>query len=329
MGHCPDWSRGSMKKAGGGSNSPRQSSDFATFNRKPDMSHYMDGGMAKKNYRDGGKVMGYADGGIVEGKSIDDYTEDELKAIGLEASKSDEKGGMFDRLTEGNIDQSGSKAYSKYGAGRGRTEVLKKLGTKYNPEGPALNPNKMSYDPEGPAQSMPKPSEPKKVQASSAKKTETKKPEAKKIPVSAPTDMDALYEEQANAERSGYEAADRAERNAERNKIIADLQGMPTKDKVDTSRVTKSSGGEMGESKTSKKAFKPTPNNTSDVTDMPIVTGLGDMVRKTADMGRKTSEAKKEQNKKVSEGLKRYEAMKAEQKARKNRKPSSFDPENM
>jgi hypothetical protein len=111
--------------------------------------------------------------------------------------------------------------------------------------------------------------------------------------------------------------------------MIADLQGMPTKDKVDTSRVTKSSGGEMGESKPRKKAFKATPNKRYDVTDMPVFTGLSKVVSKTAEMGRKTNEAKADRNKKISEGYKVYEAMKAEQRAKKNRKPSSFDPENM
>lgn len=286
MGHCPDWSRGSMKKSSGGSNSPRQSSDFASFNRKPDMSHYMDGGMAKKNYRDGGKVMGYADGGIVEGKSIDDYTEEELKSIGLKSSKSDEKGGMFDRLTEGNIDQSGSKAYDKYGAGRGRMEVLKRMADVerggYGDGGKSLDdaePMKSTSTRPGPetgvstSPKLPYKPKVKKVEASGGKKTQVKK-----IPVSAPTDMDALYEESANAERSGYEAAERAARKADRDKTISDLLGMPTKEKVDLSRVTKSSGGEMGEVKSSNKVVTPKSNDPSELRRAARQTSLNDLV---------------------------------------------------
>ena len=48
-------------------------------------------------------------------------TEDEDKKRGLEASK-DDKVGFFERLRMGNIDQEGSEAYRRFGAGRGKAE---------------------------------------------------------------------------------------------------------------------------------------------------------------------------------------------------------------
>jgi hypothetical protein len=57
----------------------------------------------------------YADGGEVEAQEAAD------KAAGLKASAG-EKGGMFQRLFEGNIDDPNSVAYAKYGAGRGKRE---------------------------------------------------------------------------------------------------------------------------------------------------------------------------------------------------------------
>lgn len=62
--------------------------------------------MATKKYRR------FADGG--------DTTESD-KAEGLKAS-SGEKVGFFDRLRMGNIDQEGSEAYKRFGAGRGKME---------------------------------------------------------------------------------------------------------------------------------------------------------------------------------------------------------------
>lgn len=48
-------------------------------------------------------------------------TEEEDKKRGLEASK-DDKVGFFERLRMGNIDQEGSEAYRRFGAGRGKAE---------------------------------------------------------------------------------------------------------------------------------------------------------------------------------------------------------------
>ena len=55
-----------------------------------------------------------------------DLTEAGLKKAGLAASNSGGFGGSFKRLFEGNIDQKGSEAYNKYGAGRGLAELAKK-----------------------------------------------------------------------------------------------------------------------------------------------------------------------------------------------------------
>lgn len=49
------------------------------------------------------------------------FTEAEDKAAGLEASK-DEKVGFFERLKMGNIDQEGSEAYNRFGAGRAKAD---------------------------------------------------------------------------------------------------------------------------------------------------------------------------------------------------------------
>ncbi len=55
-----------------------------------------------------------------------DLTEAGLTKAGLAASNSGGFGGSFKRLFEGNIDQKGSVAYNKYGAGRGLAELAKR-----------------------------------------------------------------------------------------------------------------------------------------------------------------------------------------------------------
>lgn len=58
-----------------------------------------------------------------------DLTDAALKKSGLAASKGEGSSGFFGsfkRLFEGNIDQKGSEAYNKYGAGRGLAELKKK-----------------------------------------------------------------------------------------------------------------------------------------------------------------------------------------------------------
>jgi hypothetical protein len=89
---CPDWLRQDMKKSG--------SSKPATG--KKDMGSLFHGP----------KVQKYADGGEVEA----------LKTEGLKASAG-EKVGFFERLRMGNIDEPGSEAYNRFGAGRGAAEA--------------------------------------------------------------------------------------------------------------------------------------------------------------------------------------------------------------
>lgn len=69
------------------------------------------GGMSMKKM----PVM-LADGGDVD--------EAAMKQAGMEASKG-ESVGLLDRLRMGNIDQEGSEAYNRFGAGRGRAEAAK------------------------------------------------------------------------------------------------------------------------------------------------------------------------------------------------------------
>lgn len=60
----------------------------------------------------------------------------DAKKVGLDTSNAELKAnpqtfkGSFQRFTEGNIDQEGSTAYNKYGAGRGYQELLKKAKAK-------------------------------------------------------------------------------------------------------------------------------------------------------------------------------------------------------
>jgi hypothetical protein len=55
------------------------------------------------------------------GGEINDAEEAKYKALGLAASNAEKKSsGFFSRFAEGNIDEKGSEAYNKYGAGYGR-----------------------------------------------------------------------------------------------------------------------------------------------------------------------------------------------------------------
>lgn len=56
---------------------------------------------------------------MADGGSVDEAT---LKQEGLAASAKDAPVGFFKRLSQGNIDDPSSEAYSNYGAGRGRIE---------------------------------------------------------------------------------------------------------------------------------------------------------------------------------------------------------------
>ena len=63
----------------------------------------------------GGKARRFAEGGLTA-----DEQEAADKAAGLEASNKEPSAGFFARLKAGNIDEPGSEAYEKYGAGRGK-----------------------------------------------------------------------------------------------------------------------------------------------------------------------------------------------------------------
>jgi hypothetical protein len=60
------------------------------------------------------------------------FSVSDAKKVGLDTSNAELKAnpstflGSFQRFTEGNIDQEGSTAYKKYGAGRGYDELLKR-----------------------------------------------------------------------------------------------------------------------------------------------------------------------------------------------------------
>lgn len=116
MGYVPDWQRQSAAKTGEAKTKPGITSRpiFHSENVKPQQ----------------GMRFNFADGGLAD--------EEQLKREGLEASNREreaERSSMSglekfvdgfkrlgSRLKEGNIDQPGSAAYNKYGAGRGMLE---------------------------------------------------------------------------------------------------------------------------------------------------------------------------------------------------------------
>lgn len=100
MGYCPDWQRQSMKKTG-------QSGPTTTSSRK-DMGSLFHSAPAAQS-KSMTRPMHLADGD----------TEATYKARGMEASSGDNVG-FFERLRMGNIDQEGSEAYNRFGAGRGK-----------------------------------------------------------------------------------------------------------------------------------------------------------------------------------------------------------------
>jgi len=57
-----------------------------------------------------------------KGGEIDEADEAKAKARGLEISNKEKPAGLFERIRAGNIDQPGSEAYNRFGAGRGRSE---------------------------------------------------------------------------------------------------------------------------------------------------------------------------------------------------------------
>ena len=100
MGNCPDWQRQNMKKTGA-------SGPTTTPSRK-DLGSLFHSAPAPQN-KSMTKPMYLADGD----------TEETYKARGAEASSGDNVG-FFERMRMGNIDQPGSEAYNRFGAGRGK-----------------------------------------------------------------------------------------------------------------------------------------------------------------------------------------------------------------
>lgn len=102
MGYCPDWQRQSYKKTG-------QSGPTTTPSRKDTGSLFHSTPVAQNKSMT--KPMYLADGD----------TEATYKARGMEASGG-ENVGFFERLRMGNIDQEGSEAYNRFGAGRAKAD---------------------------------------------------------------------------------------------------------------------------------------------------------------------------------------------------------------
>lgn len=101
MGYVPDWSRQDHKKTSGGKAKEGIRHGDSLFHGKQSLA------------RTERSRAFLADGG--------DAAEAQLKAEGLEASKN-ENVSFFDRLKAGNVDEVGSEAYKRFGAGRGQTE---------------------------------------------------------------------------------------------------------------------------------------------------------------------------------------------------------------
>lgn len=102
MGYVPDWQRQNMKKTG-------QSGPTTTNSRK-DMGSLFHSSPANQ-HKSVSTPMRLADGD----------TEETYKARGQEASAG-ESVGFFERLRAGNIDQPGSEAYNRWGAGRAKAD---------------------------------------------------------------------------------------------------------------------------------------------------------------------------------------------------------------
>jgi hypothetical protein len=127
------WQNQNMKKSGivagpSSMNSKITGNSFHCDNAKiskPTVQNYADGGMATKSITsktDGWAAHGsrefpkkFADGGMV--------SDEDDKAAGMKASAG-EKIGFFERLRMGNIDQPGSEAYNRLGAGRAQLDRM-------------------------------------------------------------------------------------------------------------------------------------------------------------------------------------------------------------
>jgi len=85
--------------------------------KQHDVQKHKDGKGTKLTLAKGGGVKRFAEGGMT-----DEEQEAADKVAGLAASNKEPSSGFFKRLMAGNIDEKGSEAYNRYGAGRGAAD---------------------------------------------------------------------------------------------------------------------------------------------------------------------------------------------------------------
>lgn len=115
-GRVADWNRQSMKKDGSKPQHGVRQMGSLFHSQAPLMM--ADGGLVDS----GGNAVRDSSGSAVRTGSSGDADEARFKQRGLDASKG-EKVGFFERMRAGNIDEPGSEAYKRFGAGRGRMEA--------------------------------------------------------------------------------------------------------------------------------------------------------------------------------------------------------------
>lgn len=123
MGDIASWQRANNKKVGSLEQAPAQH-NAKIYGTPPGAS--MNSKIAKPTHAanvcgHGGMSMKQAPVMLADGG---DAEEAAMKQAGMEASKG-ESVGLLDRLRMGSIDEVGSEAYNRFGAGRGRAEAAK------------------------------------------------------------------------------------------------------------------------------------------------------------------------------------------------------------
>ena len=106
------------KKGGSVDKSQDKSQDKAMIKKafkQHDAQEHKGGKGTSLKLAKGGKARRFAEGGMTDAEQ-----EAADKAAGLAASNKEPSAGFFARLRAGNIDEPGSEAYEKYGAGRGK-----------------------------------------------------------------------------------------------------------------------------------------------------------------------------------------------------------------
>lgn len=120
MGDIASWQRANQKK--GSSEAAPAQHNPKIYGTPPGAS--MNPKIAKPTHAAnvcGGVSMMKAPLMLADGGDVDEAA---MKQAGMEASKG-ESVGLIERLRMGNIDQEGSEAYNRFGAGRGRAEAAK------------------------------------------------------------------------------------------------------------------------------------------------------------------------------------------------------------